>query len=60
MITQKTCYTVLFCVGLPILFFAAPLASFFWLVGSSSVLVLGHAALMEPGVEAEYAGVQTV
>jgi len=33
------------------LWFAAPLSTFFWLVGSSMVLILGHASLMEPGVE---------
>jgi len=59
-VTQKTLYTALFCIGLPILWFAAPIATFFWLVGSSSVLIVGHAALMEPGVESEYGSVQTV
>ncbi|ELU38466.1 PRA1 domain-containing protein [Rhizoctonia solani AG-1 IA] len=37
-----------------------PLGTFFWLVGSSAVLILGHAALMEPGVESEYANVSEV
>jgi hypothetical protein len=39
------------CVGIPLLWFAAPLSTFFWLVGSSSVLIMGHASLMEPGLE---------
>ena len=39
---------------------AAPISTFFWLVGSSSVVILGHAAMLEPGVESEYGGVQTV
>jgi hypothetical protein len=37
--------------GIPLLWFAAPLSTFFWLVGSSTILILGHASLMEPGVE---------
>lgn len=80
-ITQKSLYTALFVIGLPILWFAgqylfhslvlvryadglrdttAPISTFFWLVGSSSVVILGHAAMLEPGVESEYGGVQTV
>ncbi|SGZ27018.1 BQ5605_C025g10027 [Microbotryum silenes-dioicae] len=51
-ITPKTCYTALLIIGIPI--------QFFWLVGSSSVLILAHAAIMEPGVESEYGSVQTV
>ncbi|BGP16743.1 hypothetical protein JCM10213_006510 [Rhodosporidiobolus nylandii] len=59
-VEPKHLYTTLLVIGLPILWFAAPLAAFFWLVGSSSVLILGHAALLEPGVESEYGSVQTV
>ncbi|KDE03883.1 hypothetical protein, variant [Microbotryum lychnidis-dioicae p1A1 Lamole] len=59
-ITPKTCYTALLIIGIPILWIAAPIATFFWLVGSSSVLILAHAAIMEPGVESEYGSVQTV
>ncbi|SCV70081.1 BQ2448_1475 [Microbotryum intermedium] len=50
-IAPRTCYTALLIIGIPI---------FFWLVGSSSVLILAHAAIMEPGVESEYGSVQTV
>ena len=42
------------------MWFASPVSTFFWLVGSSSILILGHASLMEPGVESEYAGVEGV
>lgn len=59
-ITQKTLYIGLFALGLPILFFASPVSVFFWLVASSAILVLGHAILMEPGVESEYQGVESV
>jgi hypothetical protein len=37
--------------GIPMLWLAAPLSTFFWLVGSSSMLIMGHASLMEPGLE---------
>ncbi|KAF8678195.1 Prenylated rab acceptor PRA1 [Rhizoctonia solani] len=46
--------------GIPLLWWSSPLGTFFWLVGSSAVLILGHAALMEPGVESEYANVSEV
>ncbi|WOO81005.1 PRA1-like protein [Vanrija pseudolonga] len=59
-ITQKTLYIALFVIGLPILFFASPIGVFFWLVGSSSILIIGHAVLMEPGLESEYSGVESV
>jgi len=57
-VTQKSLYTALFVVGLPLLWWASPLSTFFWLVGASSILILGHACLLEPGVESEYAAVQ--
>jgi hypothetical protein len=53
-ITQKTLYAGLFVIGIPLLWFSAPFNTVFWIVGASSVLILGHAALMEPGVESEY------
>ncbi|WWC91898.1 uncharacterized protein L201_006847 [Kwoniella dendrophila CBS 6074] len=59
-ITQKHLYTGLFVIGLPLLWIASPVSTFFWLVGSSSILILGHASLMEPGVESEYQGVEGV
>lgn len=59
-IEPKHLYMVLLIVGIPILWLAAPIAAFFWLVGSSSVLILSHAALVEPGVESEYGTVQGV
>ncbi|RSH86266.1 uncharacterized protein EHS24_004504 [Apiotrichum porosum] len=59
-ITQKTMYIALFVIGLPMLFIASPFSVFFWLVGSSAILILGHAMLMEPGVESEYTGIESV
>ncbi|KAF5370794.1 hypothetical protein D9758_001921 [Tetrapyrgos nigripes] len=57
-VTQKHLYTGLFVIGIPLLLFASPLTTFFWLVGASGVVILGHASLMEPGIESEYATVQ--
>ncbi|KAJ3748945.1 prenylated rab acceptor PRA1 [Lentinula detonsa] len=57
-ITQKHLYTALFVIGLPLLFIASPVMTFFWLVGASGVLILGHASFIEPGIESEYAAVQ--
>lgn len=57
LITQKTLYTALFVIGIPLLWWSSPLGTFFWLVGASGVLILGHACIMEPGIESEYASV---
>lgn len=57
-ITQKSLYTGLFVIGIPLLWFSSPFSTFFWLVGASAVLILGHATIMEPGIESEYAQVQ--
>ncbi|OCH95121.1 prenylated rab acceptor PRA1 [Obba rivulosa] len=57
-VTQKSLYTGLFVIGIPLLWLSSPLGTFFWLVGASSVLILGHATIMEPGIESEYSAVQ--
>jgi hypothetical protein len=57
-VTQKSLYTGLFVIGIPMLWLSSPLGTFFWLVGASSILILGHATIMELGVESEYATVQ--
>lgn len=59
-ITQKTLYIALFVIGIPLLFIASPASVFFWLVGSSAILILGHATLMETSLENEYQGVESV
>ncbi|KZV81607.1 prenylated rab acceptor PRA1, partial [Exidia glandulosa HHB12029] len=53
-VTQKSLYTVLFVVGIPLVWWAEPFGTLFWVIGSSLILILGHAALVEPGVESEY------
>ncbi|KAF7315500.1 PRA1 family protein [Mycena indigotica] len=57
-VTQKSLYTVLFCVGIPLLFFSGPLGTVFWVVGASGIIIIGHACMIEPGVESEYAAVE--
>lgn len=44
-------YTGLVCIALPLGFLASPISSMLWLIGASSVTVLGHAALMEKPIE---------
>ena len=57
-VTQKSLYTGLFVIGLPLLWWSSPLGTFFWLVGASGVLIFAHASIIEPGVESEYDAVQ--
>ncbi|KZV74435.1 prenylated rab acceptor PRA1 [Peniophora sp. CONT] len=57
-VTQKSLYTGLFVIGIPLLWWASPISVFFWLIGASAVLILGHACMVEPGIESEYATVQ--
>jgi PRA1 family protein 1 len=59
-VTQKSLYTILFCIGIPLLWIASPFALIFWLVGSSAIIVLGHAIFIEPPVSSEYSSVETV
>jgi PRA1 family protein 1 len=57
-ITQKHLYTGLFVIGIPLLWLASPILTIFWIIGASGIVILGHASLMEPGIESEYATVQ--
>ncbi|THH32309.1 hypothetical protein EUX98_g1919 [Antrodiella citrinella] len=56
-VTQKSLYIGLFVIGIPLLWFSSPLSTLFWIVGASGFLIVGHAAVMEPGIESEYASV---
>jgi len=57
-VTQKSLYTALFVVGIPLLWLASPVSTVFWLIGASGVLILGHASLIEPGIESDYAHIE--
>jgi len=57
-ISQTSLYVGLFVIGIPLLWWSSPLGTIFWIVGASSVLILCHACLMEPGLESEYGAVE--
>ncbi|KAJ7178368.1 prenylated rab acceptor PRA1 [Mycena crocata] len=57
-VTQKSLYITLFCIGIPLLIFSGPFSTLFWLVGASGIVIIGHAVMIEPGVESEYASVE--
>jgi PRA1 family protein 1 len=57
-VTQKSLYTGLFVIGIPLLWLASPVSTVFWLVGASGVLIIGHACLIEPGIESDYAHIE--
>lgn len=44
-------YTALIVVAIPLGFFASPISTMMWLIGSSGVSVLGHASFMEKPIE---------
>jgi hypothetical protein len=56
-ITQKHLYTALFGIGIPLCLYFSPFGTFFWILGASLVVILGHAVFIEPGIESEYATV---
>ncbi|KAK7005739.1 PRA1 family protein [Favolaschia claudopus] len=57
-VTQKSLYITLFCIGIPLLILSGPFTTLFWLVGASGIVIIGHAIMIEPGVESEYAAVE--
>jgi PRA1 family protein 1 len=57
-VTQPILYTSLFVIGIPMMLYASLFGTFFWLVGASAIVILGHASFIEPGIESEYATVQ--
>jgi len=57
-VTQKHLYAGLFILGIPLLLLSDPFGTFFWLVGASGLIIMGHAAFMERGIESEYTTVE--
>ncbi|KAI5304045.1 hypothetical protein KEM56_006911 [Ascosphaera pollenicola] len=52
--TKFTCsqlYTALCCVAVPLGIWASPISTALWLIGATSVTVLGHASLMDKPIE---------
>lgn len=50
-LTTSQLYTGLLVVAIPLGFLASPISTMMWLIGSSGVVVLGHASLMEKPIE---------
>lgn len=53
--TTSQLYTCLFVVAVPMGLWASPIAFAIWLIGSSSVTILGHAAFMDKPIEDAFA-----
>lgn len=49
--TPSQLYTGLLIVSIPLGFFASPISTFMWLIGSSGFTVFTHASLMEKPIE---------
>ncbi|QPG75337.1 hypothetical protein FOA43_002690 [Brettanomyces nanus] len=50
-LTTSQLYTGLLIIALPLGFLASPISTMMWLIGSSAVAVVSHAALMEKPIE---------
>lgn len=50
-VTPSQLYTGLLIISLPLAFMASPISTMMWLIGSSAVTTLSHAALMEKPIE---------
>jgi hypothetical protein len=57
-ITQKHLYVGLFVIGIPMFLWAGPIGTFFGIFFGSTLLILIHASILEPGVESDYASIQ--
>jgi len=53
-LTQKQLYTGLIVVSIPLLWISSVGSTIFWIVGASATLVLGHASLLESGVDSGF------
>ncbi|KAG0249221.1 hypothetical protein BG011_009499 [Mortierella polycephala] len=49
--------TGLICIAVVLFFFSSTIGTVFWIVGASAVTILGHAAVMQEGVEGEFVSV---
>ncbi|GBC03303.1 hypothetical protein RclHR1_05060006 [Rhizophagus clarus] len=54
-LTQKQLYSGLIIISIPLLWISSAGSTVFWIVGASATLILGHAALLEPGVDSGFA-----
>jgi hypothetical protein len=54
-LTQKQLYSGLIIISIPLLWISSLGSTIFWIVGASATMILGHAALLEPGVDSGFA-----
>jgi PRA1 family protein 1 len=54
--TTSQLYTALYVIAIPIAIFARPVATLFWLIGASGVVILGHAAFMDKPIDEAFSG----
>ncbi|KAI9146461.1 hypothetical protein BKA69DRAFT_1044814 [Paraphysoderma sedebokerense] len=50
-LTQKQMYGYLVVISIPLLWFSSAGSAVFWIIGASAIIILSHAALLEPPVE---------
>jgi hypothetical protein len=53
-LTTSQLYTGILIIGVPVFFFASPLATVLWLVGANGVAILGHASFMDKPIDAAF------
>jgi len=53
-LNQKQLYGYLTIVAIPLLWFSSLGGAVFWILGASGIIILSHAALLEPPVESQY------
>ncbi|KAF9936676.1 hypothetical protein BGZ75_007054 [Mortierella antarctica] len=49
--------TGLICIAVVLFFFSSTIGTVFWIVGASAVTILGHASVMQEGVEGDFVSV---
>lgn len=52
--TSSQLYVGLFCIGVPLFFFASVFSTFLWLIGANGVVILGHASFMDKPIESAF------
>ncbi|KAI7891858.1 PRA1 family protein-domain-containing protein [Mucor mucedo] len=50
-LSASNLYVTYACGSLVLLLFSGATGAIFWIIGASALLILGHAAVMEPGIE---------
>lgn len=53
--TPSSLYAIYAFVSLILLFISGATGALFWVIGAAALVILGHAAIIEPGIEEEFA-----